>query len=90
MITGFGAVLVMAGSNTILQTIVEEDKRGRVMALFTMAVMGSMPFGNLLIGWIAKAISAQVCLCISGAVVFIVAIVFFRQLPKSAKPPGRS
>jgi MFS family permease len=82
MITGFGAVLVMAGSNTILQTIVEEDKRGRVMALFTMAVMGSMPFGNLLIGWIAKAISAQVALCISGAVVFIVAIAFFRQLPK--------
>jgi MFS family permease len=89
MITGFGAVLVMAGSNTVLQTIVEEDKRGRIMALFTMAVMGSMPFGNLLIGWIAKTFSTQIALSISGVVVFIVAIAFFRQLPKireAAKP----
>ena len=82
MITGFGAVLMMAGSNTVLQAIVEEDKRGRVMALFTMAVMGSMPFGNLLIGWIAKALSAPIALCVSGAVVFVVAVSFFRQLPK--------
>jgi MFS family permease len=82
MITGFGAVLVMAGSNTVLQTIVEEDKRGRVMALFTMAVMGSMPFGNLLIGWIAKTFNTQIALCISGVVVFVVAVAFFRQLPK--------
>jgi MFS family permease len=82
MIAGLGAVLMMAGSNTILQAIVEEDKRGRVMALFTMAVMGSMPFGNLLIGLIAKVTSAPVALCISGAVVFVVSIAFFRQLPK--------
>jgi MFS family permease len=82
MIAGLGAVLMMAGSNTVLQAIVEEDKRGRVMALFTMAVMGSMPFGNLLIGWIAKVTSAPVALCISGAVVFVVSIAFFRQLPK--------
>jgi MFS-type transporter involved in bile tolerance (Atg22 family) len=74
--------LMMAGSNTVLQAIVEEDKRGRVMALFTMAVMGSMPFGNLLIGWIAKVINAQIALCVSGAVVFVVAVAFFRQLPK--------
>jgi MFS family permease len=89
MIAGFGAVLMMAGSNTVLQAIVEEDKRGRVMALFTMAVMGSMPFGNLLIGWIAKIFGAPIALCISGAVVFVVAITFFRQLPKireAAKP----
>jgi MFS family permease len=82
MVAGFGAVLMMAGSNTVLQAIVEEDKRGRVMALFTMAVMGSMPFGNLLIGWIAKVLSAPIALCISGAVVFVVAFAFFRQLPK--------
>jgi len=82
MIAGFGAVLMMAGSNTVLQAIVEEDKRGRVMALFTMAVMGSMPFGNLLIGWIAKVLTAPIALSISGAVVFIVAVSFFRQLPK--------
>ncbi|MGZ5566771.1 MAG: MFS transporter [Limisphaerales bacterium] len=82
MIAGFGAVLMMAGSNTVLQAIVEEDKRGRVMALFTMAVMGSMPFGNLLIGWIARVLNAQIALCISGTVVFVVAVAFFRQLPK--------
>ncbi len=89
MIAGLGAVLMMAGSNTVLQAIVEEDKRGRVMSLFTMFVMGSMPFGNLLIGWIAKVINAHIALCISGAVVFVVAVSFFRQLPKireAAKP----
>lgn len=82
MVAGCGAVLMMAGSNTVLQSIVEEDKRGRVMALFTMFVMGSMPFGNLLIGWIANVLNAQVALCISGAAVFVVAVLFFRQLPK--------
>jgi MFS family permease len=82
MIVGLGAVLMMAGSNTVLQAIVEEDKRGRVMSLFTMAVMGSMPFGNLLIGWIAKVLNAQIALCISGVVCVLVAIAFLRQLPK--------
>src|SRR5690606_7400647 len=50
VIAGAGMMVVMAGSNTVLQTIVEEDKRGRVMSLYTMAFFGMMPVGSLLAG----------------------------------------
>jgi len=47
---GFGMMVQMTSSNTILQTIVEEDKRGRVMSFYAMAFMGMVPFGSLLAG----------------------------------------
>ncbi len=47
---GFGFMVQMASCNTLLQTIVEEDKRGRVMSFFTMSFMGTAPFGSLLAG----------------------------------------
>jgi MFS family permease len=48
----------MAVSNTILQTIVDENKRGRVMSFYTMAFMGTAPFGSLLAGSVAERIGA--------------------------------
>jgi MFS family permease len=50
LLTGFGMMVQMAASNTILQTIVEEDKRGRVMSFYSMAFLGMSPFGSLLAG----------------------------------------
>ena len=50
VLTGFGMIVQMASTNTILQTLAEEDKRGRVMSLYTMAFMGMVPFGSLLSG----------------------------------------
>ena len=41
----------MAATNTILQTIVDDDKRGRVMAYYAMAFQGVAPFGSLIAGW---------------------------------------
>jgi MFS family permease len=49
-IAGFGMITVFASANTLLQTLADDDKRGRVMSLFTMAFMGMAPFGNLLAG----------------------------------------
>jgi MFS family permease len=53
VIAGFGMMLQMASSNTILQTVVDDDKRGRVMSFYTMAFMGTAPFGSLLAGGLA-------------------------------------
>ena len=54
MLTGFGMMVHMASSNTILQTIVDDDKRGRVMSLYTTAFMGMAPLGSLAGGSLAK------------------------------------
>jgi MFS family permease len=75
-ISGFGMMVHMASCNTVLQTIVEEDKRGRIMSFYTMAFIGMMPFGSLLAGALAARIGAPNTLaleglgCISGAVYF--------------------
>jgi predicted MFS family arabinose efflux permease len=80
-VTGAGGVLMMASSNTVLQTLVEEEKRGRVMSIFTMAFTGTMPLGNLVIGSVAETIGAKIALIGSGAVCLLVGLLFYRQLP---------
>ncbi len=67
LVTGFGMMQQMAASNTILQTIAEEDKRGRVMSYYAMAFQGTMPFGSLLAGWAADRIGASATLAVGGA-----------------------
>jgi MFS family permease len=81
-IAGAGGVLLMASSNTVLQTIVEEDKRGRVMSLFTMAFTGTAPLGNLAMGALANKISAPTTLVISSLFCAAIAFAFFRKLPE--------
>jgi MFS family permease len=56
---GAGMMLQAAGANTILQTIVDEKLRGRVMAFYAMAVLGTQPVGSLLAGALAERIGAQ-------------------------------
>jgi MFS family permease len=65
-LTGFGGMALIASSNTILQTIVDDDKRGRVMSLFTMAFIGMAPFGSLIAGTLANTIGARNTLLIGG------------------------
>ncbi len=65
-VTGMGMMQQMAATNTILQTIVEEEKRGRVMSYYTMAFVGMAPFGSLLAGSVAARIGAPETLLISG------------------------
>jgi MFS family permease len=81
MIAGAGMMQGMAGSNTIIQTIVSEDKRGRVMSYYTMAFVGMAPFGSLLAGSMAHAIGAPWTVILNGSVVLLGAGWFYTRLP---------
>jgi MFS family permease len=81
LIAGMGMMQGMAGSNTIIQTIVPEDKRGRVMSYYTMAFMGMAPFGSLLAGSLAHAIGAQGTVIMNGSAVLLGAAWFWTQMP---------
>ncbi|MFA5239591.1 MAG: MFS transporter [Phycisphaerae bacterium] len=80
LLAGFGMMVQMASINTILQTIVDDDKRGRVMSLYIMAFMGTAPIGSLLAGSVAHKIGAAHTLQISGALCIIGAIIFWKKL----------
>ena len=76
LFVGFGMMVQMAASNTILQTIVDEDKRGRVMSYYIMAFLGMTPFGSLfagvLAGWIGAANTVLMggLACLAGGIIF--------------------
>lgn len=78
---GIGGVLTMASSNTLVQSLVSDEKRGRIMSIFTMAFTGTMPLGALLVGWTASMVGAGVTLISAGIICVIVAVIFFRNLP---------
>jgi MFS family permease len=81
LFVGLGTILQIAASNTFLQTIVEDDKRGRLMSLYTMSFLGMIPVGNLLGGILASHIGATNTLIIDGIACILGSIVFSRQLP---------
>ncbi len=82
VITGLGMMLQMASSNTMLQTIVDDDKRGRVMSFYTMAFMGTAPFGSLLAGSAAKVIGVPYTILFGGIACIVGALIFMRKLPE--------
>ena len=82
VIAGCGFMVQMAASNTILQTIVDDDKRGRVMSLFVMAFIGTAPFGSLLAGSLSQRIGVPHTLLISGVSCLGGAFWFYKQLPE--------
>jgi MFS family permease len=73
-------MIQMAASNTILQTIVQDDKRGRVMSFYSMAFLGMAPFGSLLAGALAHRIGAPRTVMISGTICIAGAAWFASQL----------
>ena len=78
---GLGMMVQMASSNTILQTIVDDDKRGRVMSFYSMAFMGMMPFGSLLAGALASRVGAPRTVILGGLACLLAAAAFARALP---------
>jgi MFS family permease len=82
LLAGFGMLQQLAASNTILQTIVEEDKRGRVMSFYAMAFMGTAPFGSLIAGAVADRIGAPATLIIGGSLCVLGALWFTTQLTR--------
>ncbi len=95
---GFGLMVHMAASNTVLQTIVDDDKRGRVMGFYVMAFIGLSPIGSILAGSLAGRIGTQRTLllagisCVTGAVIFLSKLAAFNLIvdqvdfKKSLKP----
>jgi MFS family permease len=79
-IAGMGMMQGMAASNTVIQTIVTEDKRGRVMSYYTMAFMGMAPFGSLLAGSMAHSVGAPLAVMLNGACILLGAGWFFTRL----------
>jgi MFS family permease len=80
-VAGFGMMQQMAASNTILQTIIADTKRGRVMAFYTLAVVGVSPFGSLLAGALAARFGAPATLMASGAICAAGSLWFSLNLP---------
>lgn len=79
---GMGMMLQTAASNTILQTITDDDKRGRVMSFYTMAIMGTAPFGSLIAGGLARVIGTPWTIFTGGLATIIGALIFLRNLPE--------
>jgi MFS family permease len=82
VVVGFGAITMIASCNTILQTIVEEDKRGRVMSFFAVSFMGMAPFGSLGAGTMSGIIGPRETLLLGAACCLVGATIFARQLPR--------
>jgi MFS family permease len=74
--TGAGMMIMMASVNTLIQTLVEEDKRGRVMSFFTMAFFGMAPFGSLAAGALAERFGAPGTVIAAGISTLIAVAAF--------------
>lgn len=89
VVAGFGMMVQINATNIVLQTIVDEDKRGRVMSMYTMAFMGLAPLGSLVAGGVGEHIGVSWTIFLSGIFSLAIAIWFYRQLPhlrREARP----
>ncbi len=88
---GAGLIAAQASIQTLVQTLVDDDKRGRVMSLYTMAFLGMLPFGNLAAGAVARyagettAFTLNACVCLLGLAVFRRALPGLRMAAQSSK-----
>ncbi|MFY9792612.1 MAG: MFS transporter [Candidatus Sulfotelmatobacter sp.] len=85
VVVGFGMMQGLAASNTVIQTLVPEDKRGRVMSYYTMAFVGMAPFGSLLAGGLAHRLGAPHAVMITGAFCLAGSVWFTTQLKSIRK-----
>lgn len=79
LLAGFGMMQGLAASNTVIQTLVPEEKRGRVMSYYTVAFVGMLPFGSLLSGYLAHIIGAPHTLLVTGLCVLLGGVLFSTQ-----------
>src|SRR6185436_11010440 len=80
MMAGFGMFLTGAASNTIIQSVVDESMRSRVMSYFTMFFIGTAPLGHFAAGWLAEAIGAPSTFLVGGCIALLAGLVFTLQL----------
>ena len=81
VVSGFSMILVTASINTVLQTIVREEMRGRIMSLYTMAFVGTTPLGGLAGGAVASRVGAPVAVALGGIGCLAVSVWAFLRLP---------
>ncbi len=81
LVIGFSMITQMAGSNTVIQTIVSDQMRGRVMSFYTMSFMGMAPFGSVLAGALAAKIGTPYTLLLSGLASLAGALWFISRIP---------
>ncbi|MEM6829937.1 MAG: MFS transporter [Bacteroidota bacterium] len=86
--TGLGRVVIFAGTNTLLQTVSEEDKRGRVLSLYIAMFMASVTIGGLLVGALADWIGVIPTLFLEGCLCLVISLVYLSQM-KSIVVPQR-
>jgi MFS family permease len=79
---GFSFMVAMAASNTLIQSMVPDALRGRVMALYSMMFMGMAPFGSLLAGSLAHHIGAPRTVAVNGGLCAVAGLVFRWKLPR--------
>jgi MFS family permease len=79
---GGGMMIETAATNTILQTLVSEEMRGRVMSFYTMAFLGTLPIGSLLAGVLAARAGAPAAIFVGGVACVVAGIVFATRLPR--------
>jgi len=84
-LTGLGMITQIAACNTIIQTIADDDKRGRVMSFYVMSFIGITPFGSLLAGFVADWIGAPKTMMMGGILCVLAAGLFTRKLPEVKK-----
>jgi MFS family permease len=82
LLVGYGMMTGLAASNTVIQTLVPEEMRGRVMSFYTMAFVGMAPFGSLLAGGLAHRVGAPHTVMITGTCCLLGCGWFTLQLPK--------
>ena len=80
LIVGWGMMVQMASSNTLLQVLVDDDKRGRIMAFYAMAFMGMVPFGSLIAGSLGKIIGVRSTVFLGGVLCILGAFYFFGDI----------
>jgi len=93
LVTGFGMMTALTSCNTMLQTAVDEDKRGRIMSLYAMAFQGMTPFGGLLAGTLASRVGAPHTVMVGGLCCVVTSLFFAGRLPAIRRmlpaPQGR-
>ena len=85
LLAGTGMMLQTAASNTIIQTVVDEDKRGRVASILAMSLFGTVPIGSLIAGALATRIGAENTIMAGGVICVVAAGLFLRALPDVRK-----
>jgi hypothetical protein len=77
---GFSVMRQMASANTLIQTLIPDEYRGRIMAMYSMTVVGLGPFGSLLSGALAHAASPRVTVLAGGLLCLVAALVFHMNI----------